>query len=64
MIKLSIFYSNKPGSRFDIDYYVGTHNFISTVSRPSSRYGDLPQRNSKRIFRVTPTWRRSFSSTK
>jgi uncharacterized protein (TIGR02118 family) len=25
MIKLSILYPNKPGSRFDIDYYVGTH---------------------------------------
>ena len=25
MIKLSILYPNKPGTRFDIDYYVGTH---------------------------------------
>ena len=25
MIKLSILYPNKSGSRFDIDYYVGTH---------------------------------------
>jgi hypothetical protein len=25
MIKLSILYANKPGSRFDINYYVGTH---------------------------------------
>jgi uncharacterized protein (TIGR02118 family) len=25
MIKLSIVYPNKPGSRFDIDYYVATH---------------------------------------
>jgi hypothetical protein len=25
MIKLSILYPNKPGSRFDIDYYIGTH---------------------------------------
>jgi uncharacterized protein (TIGR02118 family) len=25
MIKLSILYPNKPGSRFDIDYYVGVH---------------------------------------
>jgi hypothetical protein len=25
MIKLSILYPNKPSSRFDISYYVGTH---------------------------------------
>jgi uncharacterized protein (TIGR02118 family) len=25
MIKLSILYPNKPGSRFDMGYYVGTH---------------------------------------
>lgn len=25
MIKVSVFYPNKPGSRFDFDYYTGTH---------------------------------------
>jgi hypothetical protein len=25
MIKLSILYPNKPGSRFDMNYYVATH---------------------------------------
>lgn len=25
MIKVSILYPNKPGSRFDVDYYINTH---------------------------------------
>jgi uncharacterized protein (TIGR02118 family) len=25
MIKISIFYPNKPGARFDFDYYINTH---------------------------------------
>ena len=25
MIKVSVFYPNKPGARFDFDYYTATH---------------------------------------
>ena len=25
MVKISVLYPNKPGSRFDVDYYLNTH---------------------------------------
>ena len=75
MIKLSILYPNKPGSRFDVNYYVTTHMPLAMrLLKKNLRKTEVdaglqggapgePRRSCKRISRVIPTWPPSSSST-